>query len=258
MLQKLVGPRFTCKAAFPVQSQIREATGAFFDYVSLMGSLLTLLIIVAISLIVVRVGSTALMMTGLSWDTASFQSYSAFFGVGFTTKEAELVVDHPIRRRIIRDLILAGNIGLTSALATLVVTFVQINTTGDMLRRAGWIMGGLLLFVIVVRLPWVKRLLDWAIRKSLEHAGVVRALDYELLLRVEAGYCISEVEVLPDCQLAGRTLRETRPADAGILVLGIGRADGSFTGAPGPEEKIAVGDVITVYGRDEDIKRIVC
>ncbi|MCB1064424.1 MAG: potassium transporter TrkA, partial [Verrucomicrobiae bacterium] len=66
-----------------------------------------------VSLVIVRVGSTALMMTGLSWDTASFQSYSAFFGVGFTTKEAELVVDHPIRRRIIRDLILAGNVGLT-------------------------------------------------------------------------------------------------------------------------------------------------
>ncbi|MDP4582910.1 MAG: hypothetical protein NWT04_03235, partial [Verrucomicrobiales bacterium] len=80
-----------------------------------MGPLLTLLVIVTISLIVVRVGSTALMMTGLSYDTASFQSYSAFFGVGFTTKEAELVVDHPVRRRIIRDLILAGNIGLTSA-----------------------------------------------------------------------------------------------------------------------------------------------
>ncbi len=41
------------------------------------------------------------MMTGLSWDAASFQSYSAFFGVGFTTREAELVVNHPIRRRII-------------------------------------------------------------------------------------------------------------------------------------------------------------
>ena len=48
-----------------------------------MGSLIALLTIVVISLIIVRIGSQALMMTGLSWDTASFQSYSAFFGVGF-------------------------------------------------------------------------------------------------------------------------------------------------------------------------------
>ena len=38
-------------------------------------------------------------------------------------------MSHRLRRRIIRDLILAGNIGLTSTLATQVVTFVQ--TGGD-------------------------------------------------------------------------------------------------------------------------------
>jgi hypothetical protein len=218
-----------------------------------MGSLLTLLVIVTISLIVVRVGSTALMMTGLSYDTASFQSYSAFFGVGFTTKEAELVVDHPVRRRIIRDLILAGNIGLTSALATLIVTFVQLDSTGAMLRTVGWIVGGLVGFLIFSQLPFVKRLLDWAIRKSLEGAGVIHAMDYELLLRVSAGYCISEVEVTDECALANKTLRESRPADRGIIVLGITHEGAPFLGAPGPEEKILIGDVITVYGREDDI-----
>ena len=219
---------------------------------------MTLLVIVTVSLIAVRVGATALMMTGLSWDTASFQSYSAFFGVGFTTKEAELVVDHPVRRRIIRDLILAGNIGLTSALATLVVTFVQIDTTLGMIEKAAWILGGLLAFVVIVRLPFLKRFLDWTIRKSLERAGVAHAMDYELLLRVEAGFCISEVEVLEECRLANRFLKESRPADEGIIVLGISRNDGTFIGAPGPNDKIRVGDVITVYGRDTDIKTIVC
>jgi hypothetical protein len=221
-----------------------------------MGSLLTLLVIVTISLIVVRVGSTALMMTGLSYDTASFQSYSAFFGVGFTTKEAELVVDHPVRRRIIRDLILAGNIGLTSALATLIVTFVQIDTTGDMLATIGWIIGGLIAFVLFAKLPPVKRVLDWAIRKSLERAGVIHAMDYELLLRVASGYCISEIDVTDECALAKRSLRESRPSDRGIIVLGITHKGESFIGAPGPEEKILVGDVITVYGRESDIMPI--
>jgi hypothetical protein len=221
-----------------------------------MGSLLTLLVIVTVSLIVVRVGATALMMTGLSWDTASFQSYSAFFGVGFTTKEAELVVNHPIRRRIIRDLILAGNIGLTSVLATLIVTFVQIETTGTMFRTVGSIVAGLVGFVLLIKLPFLKRLLDWAIRKSLERAGVIHAMDYELLLRVEAGYCISEVEVLEDCSLANRFLKESRPSDRGIIVLGINRQSGDFIGAPGPNDQIQVGDVITVYGRDEDIALI--
>lgn len=223
-----------------------------------MGALLTLLVIVTVSLIIVRVGSTALMMTGLSWDTASFQSYSAFFGVGFTTREAELVVDHPIRRRIIRDLILAGNVGLTSVLATLVVTFVQIQGVGAMLRTAGWIIGGLILFVLLANLPIVKRIVDWTIRFTLKRAGVVRALDYELLLRVDSGYCISEVEILKTCCLANQPLKMSRPADRGVIVLGINRKSGEFIGAPGPNDRIGIGDVITVYGLDEDIRRIAC
>lgn len=223
-----------------------------------MGALLTLLVIVTVSLIIVRVGATALMMTGLSWDTANFQSYSAFFGVGFTTREAELVVDHPIRRRIIRDLILAGNVGLTSVLATVVVTFVQINSMGAMLRTGGWIVGGLVVFLLIVNLPIVKRLLDVLIRFTLHRAGVVHALDYELLLRVESGYCISEVEILEDCMLANRPLKNSRPADHGIIVLGITRKGGDFIGAPGPDDAIRLGDVVTVYGRDDDIKKVAC
>ncbi|MCB1232329.1 MAG: TrkA C-terminal domain-containing protein [Verrucomicrobiae bacterium] len=223
-----------------------------------MGHLLALLVIVTLSLIIVRVGATALMMTGLSWDTASFQSYSAFFGVGFTTREAELVVDHPIRRRIIRDLILAGNIGLTTVLTTLIVTFVQLRTLTDMLETTAWIGGGLVIFVALVNLPFVKRIVDWSIRFTLKRAGVVRALDYELLLRVEAGYCISEVEILSSCCLADRPLRRSRPADLGVIVLGINRKNGEFIGAPGPDDEIRIGDVITVYGRDEDIKKVAC
>lgn len=102
----------------------------------------------------------------------------------------------------------------------------------------------------------MKRLLDWAIRKSLERAGVIHAMDYELLLRVSAGYCISEVEVTDECVLANKSLRESRPADRGIIVLGISHEGQPFLGAPGPAEKILIGDVITVYGREADIMPI--
>lgn len=40
-------------------------------------------------------------MTGLDINIARFQALSAFTGTSFTTKEAEDVVDHPQRRRII-------------------------------------------------------------------------------------------------------------------------------------------------------------
>ena len=108
-----------------------------------------------VSLLAIRAGSTALMMTGLSWDTASFQSYSAFFGVGFTTREAEMVVNHPVRRRIIRDLILAGNIGVTSAAATLIATMVQNSSGFRPLLIVGGLVIGLELLLYLTRVSWV-------------------------------------------------------------------------------------------------------
>lgn len=221
-----------------------------------MGAILALFIIASVSLIVVRVGATALMMTGISWDSANFQSYSAFFGVGFTTREAEMVVNHPLRRRIIRDLILAGNIGLTSALATLIVTFVQSNDTSQTVNSLGLIGAGVIVLILLSKLGFLQRLLDKLIRHSLERAGVVHALDYELLLRVESGYCISEIDVLPDSPVAGKSLAESRPADMGVVILSIQRDDGSFTGAPSAQDRIMATDVITAYGHETDLSKL--
>ncbi|MFN7560865.1 MAG: TrkA C-terminal domain-containing protein [Prosthecobacter sp.] len=219
-----------------------------------MSSIIALLVIALVSLLAVRVGSTALMMTGLSWDTASFQSYSAFFGVGFTTKEAEMVVNHPVRRRIIRDLILAGNVGLTSALATFIVTLLQSSSDGDVFKMLAWLLGGLVALFFISRFGWVQRALDYLIRHALERAGLVRALDYELLLRIQHGYVVSEIEVLPDTYLAGRTLRESRPWDRGVVILAIKRDGETHPGIPSRDDLIQTGDVLTAYGKENHLQ----
>jgi len=221
-----------------------------------MTAIVTLIFIALFSLLAIKVATTALMMTGLSFDTASFQSYSAFFGVGFTTKEAELVVNHPVRRRIIRDLILVGNIGLTSALATMVATFVQGSNTFESLMV-------ILIAVIVAiaisamsRLDSVRKTLDHIIAYTLTQAGLVRALDYELLLRVEHGYVVSEYLIEPANPLVGKMLRESRPWDTGVIVLAIRRDDNLLPGIPGPGDIIYAGDVVVLYGQEKDAKRL--
>src|SRR5437764_3855568 len=83
----------------------------------------SVLAVLFVSLLVARVGTVALTLTGMSRETARFQARSAFFGVGFTTGEAEAVVNHPVRRRIIMTLILLGNAGIVTVLGTLLITF---------------------------------------------------------------------------------------------------------------------------------------
>jgi hypothetical protein len=61
--------------------------------------IIALLTVLVLSLLITRVATVALTMTGLSQEAARFQARSAFTGTGFTTKEAEDVVNHPVRRR---------------------------------------------------------------------------------------------------------------------------------------------------------------
>lgn len=221
-----------------------------------MVAVITLVVIAMVSLLAVRAGATALMMTGLSWDTANFQSYSAFFGVGFTTREAELVVNHPVRRRIIRDLILAGNIGVTSALATLVATLVQNSSGLRPMLIVGSVVLGLGLLLYLTRVTWVQRAIDRIIQHTLERSGLVHVMDYELLLRIQHGYVVLEVDVLEDSPWANKPLRETRPWDHGIVVLAV-KTDGlPMDGLPNAETILRPGDVITVYGQEQNIHRL--
>ena len=58
----------------------------------------SLLTVVTLSMVVTRIAAVALVYTGLSHQAARFQARSAFTGVGFTTSEAEHLVNHPVRR----------------------------------------------------------------------------------------------------------------------------------------------------------------
>lgn len=85
---------------------------------------LTLAILYAISVTIVRVASVILRHTGLPDHVSRLQSISAMSGAGFTTTESELIVNHPLRRRVITWLMIIGNLGFASVAATLIVTFV--------------------------------------------------------------------------------------------------------------------------------------
>lgn len=220
-----------------------------------MGSLIALLVIATVAVVVVRIGATALRMTGLSSDVASFQAYSAFFGVGFTTAEAELVVNHPVRRRIVRHLILAGNVGLTGALASTVTAFVA-TTTQQAITRVAVIVAGLLVLLVLSRSGLIRRVLDRLILASMRRAKLPMLADYALLLRVEAGYVVSEIELVAGHWLEGKTLRQSGLSQLGVLVLGIRRREGEHIGAPRAETVLMPGDVLTVYGHEPRVREV--
>ncbi len=222
---------------------------------------LALLIIVAVALVIVRIGATALMMTGLSRDVAEFQAVSCFFGVGFTTSESEMIVSHPARRKIASQLIISGNIGLTGALSTVIITFVQPGADGILpstgasafFLKLAVILFGIIVVGLIFRIRFVKRILEALIKISLKKIHKVRAIDYETVLRSKDGFAVMQFEIEKDHPLSGRTLAGAQLSQVGVLVLGIERASGQYIGATHSTTEIQTGDVLTVYGHECDI-----
>ena len=99
-----------------------------------MTSLFLLIITIVASSIIVKIGSVAFELTGLSPEKASFQALSCFAGVGFTTGESELIVVSRQRRKIAKWLIRFGSAGIVTTIATLAGTLATGKQIKDSLN----------------------------------------------------------------------------------------------------------------------------
>lgn len=209
---------------------------------------------ITLSLIIVRIGAIALEMTGLSKEVASFQAQSAFSGTGFTTSESEYVVSHPARRKIIRILIFLGSAGITSVIATLVLTFLGRGRE----EATGYLIILILSLVVLYVIFTSKRIERWMrrwIKRFLRRAfPALRVYDYTQLLGITHGYSISQIKVRRNSWLANRKLKELELDKEGIIVLGVYRKtkEGEvYLGAPKGDTLILPGDVLICYGPEE-------
>lgn len=218
-----------------------------------MLALFSLLTIIILSIVVVRIGAIALELTGLSSEVASFQAQSAFSGVGFTTTESEVIVTHPVRRRIIRILILLGGAGITSSIATLILTFIG-QTGRSVLIRGGILLCGLGVIFFFARSKYIYRIMKKIIIKALGRWTRLHIYDYEQMLGLSKGYTISRISVKENSWLSNRKLKELNLKEEGMLVLAIYRrvnAEEKYIGIPTGEIEIRPGDVLICYSRQE-------
>lgn len=221
-----------------------------------MAAIVTVFAVVFLSLIVTRAATLVLIGTGLSRESARFQARSAFTGVGFTTSEAEMVVNHPIRRRVIMTLMLFGNAGIVTVIATLIISFATTDTSEQALVRAVILMGGILGIWLLARTRWLDRRLTKLIARLIMKYSDVDVSDAASLANLSGNHVVMEVSVRSDSWLANKILGELRLRDEGIVVLGISHTDGSYMGAPIASTEIGAEDTLIVYGYEPSIAEL--
>lgn len=211
-----------------------------------MTAVVTLLALFAVSTVVTKTAAAWLMATGMSARYARFQARSAFTGVGFTTTEAEAVVNHPVRRRVITRLMLLGNLGVGAIVASLVVSYDGADTSSTA-RRTGLLVVGGLLVLAFSKSATIDRALVAVTRRLLRVDYGRNSSDRSTLVHVGGEYDVVELAVRDGDWLCGGSLENLRLMDEGIFVLGVERA-GIFLAELDKDAELQTGDVVVVFG----------
>jgi hypothetical protein len=219
-----------------------------------MTGVVGVLIAILVLGLILRIGTVALTLTGISRDVARFQVRSAFFGAGYTTTEAESIMSHPVRRRIVQLLIVWGAIGVTSILGSSVLTLTR-QDEGVVPPLITLIVGFLLIYAAFSIRP-LDRLIARVIERLLRRYTDLDAVDYDALLRLSGDYTVTRFRVRPDGRLVGHSVAELLPHEKGVVLLGVEHPDGSYVGAPELDTTIQAGDTLTVYGREDALRPI--
>jgi len=220
----------------------------------IMATAISLLVILTLSVISVRVGAVALWLTGLPEYVARFQARSAFTTTGFTTPQASLVVNHAERRRIISVLMVLGNAGIVSVMATVVLSYVDFEASVETLaREALWLALAAAVLWVVGLSKWADRHMTRIIHWCLRARTRLDAERMESLLLLPNGYQVAAITIGDVDETVSDLLSEARAAGQQTIVLGVLHADDTYTGAPVEDVQVQAADRVVLYGRTRDL-----
>jgi len=217
-----------------------------------MGAALSIFVLLSISVFVIRLASVALRLTGLAADSAKFQALSAFTGTGFTTSEAEAIVNYPVRRRIISLLMIIGNLGFISVFATLVASLV--NTEGEVdavLTQLAWLLGGLVLLWFFMLNATADRVLCNLISRFLYSTTFLGKRHFHRLLQIADGYSVCEHQINTTIREQDSSLDQSDLKQMGLTVLAVRTIKGVISSEFYTTRDLQIGDILLVYGSDE-------
>lgn len=233
-----------------------------------MIALFSFLIIIFLSLFIVRIGSISLEATGISSDVSRFEALSAFSGVGFTTKESEMIMESEFRRKVIRVLMILGSAGLTSGVATLILTFLTPKESGNFWEyKLGSltfsisivILGSLFLFLIS-KTKFFDNLVRWMVKRPISKIRRhVSMYDYESLLGMSRGYGVIRFQVPKRNWMVNKTIDTLKLEKEGVLVLGVFRdihGQEEYIGLPSNDFKIHHGDRMVIYCKENIMENL--
>ena len=212
-----------------------------------------LLIFICVIYVIVIMGGLALQLTGVEKARAQFQALSAFSGTGFTTKEAETMVNHPRRRKIIMYLMILGNAGLVSIIATFASSLKKTSVM-DLSINLGIIAVSIFLLHRLASYQKFARRLRRRLSKMVRRLFHLDQVHMDEVLEQGDGYGVMRVLMGPECEATGKNLIHSGLSRHEIHVLCIERDQGNIP-FPKADNHIRSGDRLVCYGKMKSMRR---
>ena len=218
-----------------------------------MYAVATFLVVAVITVAFTKLATGALIATGVPPESAAFQARSAFSGAGFTTSEAENVVNHRVRRRIIGTTMFVGSLGTPTLVLTVLVGFVAPGPGSTTERVLVTISGLFLILMAVFNKPsqrWLQAIGQRYVQKRLAPALSDNRLD---LLTLSDEFAVQAVLLEATPEESVRSLRGLAQAFPDVTILGVRRGREYF-GAPPVDIDLQAGDELIIYAhRDHEL-----
>lgn len=198
--------------------------------------------------IVIEIATIFLCLTGLSRKVARYQAISMLTNTGFTTDEAKLISEHPIRRKISAVLILFGAFSLAVVISIL-STYLQDDLK---IPEMGAIV---LLFSVIMMLLKTKRLTSFFKRKfsaKMEDHYEPEELPIKEVLYLNEDDCFTDIPIQKGSSHIGKRMADLFSGQKDMQLLFIRRGEEAIR-INLAQEHVHEGDLLFVYGNKKEI-----
>ncbi|MED3655205.1 hypothetical protein [Heyndrickxia sporothermodurans] len=113
-----------------------------------------ILIYLTIVMVVIEINVVLFTLTGLDNNISRFQVISMLTGTGFTTSESELIIEHPLRRKLGAFLILFG----AFSLAVIISVVSSILSDNFRTKEISYLAVVLIIIFYILKIPLSKKL----------------------------------------------------------------------------------------------------
>ncbi|MGL5649719.1 MAG: TrkA C-terminal domain-containing protein [Clostridium sp.] len=213
--------------------------------------ILTFILFMTLFLLVIDFFAILFRMTGMPIYKARFQVISLLSSTGFTTRESEMIVNSPIRRK------LAGWLMVFSYVSTATFISFFVSMLSHTVTSIGFF--AVILFFLFVAVFFHKLSLLEKVENKIESKIIKSKIWQRLnaqkatLITSSRGYGIYEVCIGSENRLIGETIANSGLSELEIRILNIDKGD-VFVKFPSADYVFESGDKATVYGNLKNIK----